>query len=104
PASEATLIVRGAHGWSEATHRRPKPVDRAGQPAVFTALWTPAEGVRGDVIFTAWGAAVDGNVGNDGPRGDRAARATARVAAARPRARPSGHRRRPTRPYPLSSE
>jgi hypothetical protein len=75
PASEATMIVRGADGRSEATHRAPK----RGEPAVFSVLWTPASGVIGKVTFTAWGNAVDGDVDRDGPRGDRAARATVDV-------------------------
>jgi hypothetical protein len=75
PASEATMIVRGLDGRSEATHQRPKP----GEPAVFSALWTPAAGVTGPVTFTAWGAAVDGDAYRDGPRGDRASRATVDV-------------------------
>src|SRR6185369_425411 len=86
PAAEATMVVRGANGWSEATHRAPKPAPAPGQPVAFSVIWTPADRVRGPVTFTAWGNAVDGNVGNDGPRGDRAARATVEVvvAGARP--------------------
>jgi len=83
PDPAATMIVRGRNGWSEATHRTPK----AGEPAVFTVLWAPEPGVTGTVTFTAWGNAVDGNVANDGPRGDRAARATADVVVGRARGR-----------------
>jgi hypothetical protein len=65
PNSANTRILTGTSGWSEATHTAPK----AGEPATFTVLWTPSSGTTGEVIFTAWGNAVNANGTN---RGDRA--------------------------------
>jgi Putative metal-binding motif len=63
--SAGTQVVTGYNGFPEATHTAPK----AGEPATFTTLWTPGDGVSGAVTFTAWGNAVNFN-GNNG--GDRA--------------------------------
>jgi len=78
PASAETKVVRLRDGSSEATHRAAKE----GEPAVFTVLWASARDVTGPVTFTAWGNAVDEDLGNDGPLGDCASRATVTVTVA----------------------
>jgi MYXO-CTERM domain-containing protein len=68
----ASTGTRTIAGVAEMTHSVPKENDGSNQ-ATFTALWTPNNGVSGDVTFTAWGNSVNLNASN---QGDRAATTT----------------------------